>query len=97
MKVFIDRLCREVGFKGWAPLFFLGDEIKGKTLGIIGFGNIGRAVAKRAQDFEMNILYTQRNRVADHIEQELQATYVSLEELLYSSDFIVLNCTYNES
>lgn len=92
-----DRLCREVGFKGWAPLFFLGDEIKGKTLGIIGFGHIGRAVAKRASGFEMNILYTQRNRVADQVEQELQATYVSQEELIASSDFIVLNCSYNES
>lgn len=92
-----DRLCREVGFKGWAPLFFLGDEIKGKTLGIIGFGNIGQAVAKRANGFEMNILYTQRHRVDDQLEQELHATYVSQEELLTNADFIVLNCSYNES
>lgn len=92
-----DKLCKEVGFKGWAPLFFLGDEIKGKTLGIIGFGNIGRAVAKRAAGFEMNILYTQRNRVTEEMEQELHATYVSQEELIASSDFIVLNCSYTES
>lgn len=92
-----DRLCREIGFKGWSPLFFLGDEVKGKTIGIIGFGNIGRAVAKRAKGFEMNILYTQRHRVSDQVEQELQATYVSQDELLAQADFVVLNCSYHES
>ena len=53
-----DKLSRTKGFDGWAPLFFRGREVSGKTLGIIGFGEIGSAVAKRAKGFDMDILYT---------------------------------------
>lgn len=89
-----DELCRTKGFEGWAPLFFRGAEVSGKTLGIFGFGNIGQAVAKRAKAFNMNIIYHQPRRVSKELEQELNATYVSMEELLQASDYITLHCPY---
>jgi D-3-phosphoglycerate dehydrogenase len=92
-----DQLCRTVGFNGWAPLFFLGREVYGKTLGIIGLGAIGQAVARRAQAFGMNIIYSGPNRKAIDIEEELGAVYVTMEELLKTSDFVSINCAYNPS
>ena len=89
-----DTLCRTVGFNGWAPLFFLGREVYGKTIGIIGLGEIGKAVARRAKAFGMNIVYTGPSRKYG-AEQELGATYVTLEELLQTADFITINCAYN--
>ncbi|PGS50198.1 2-hydroxyacid dehydrogenase family protein [Bacillus sp. AFS041924] len=89
-----DELCRTKGFEGWAPLFFRGTEVSGKTLGIFGFGNIGQAVANRAKAFNMNIIYHQPRRVSNELEQELNATYVSMEELLQASDYITLHCPY---
>ena len=91
-----DTLCRTTGFNGWAPLFFRGREVSGKTLGIIGLGEIGQAVARRAKGFDMNILYTGPNRHEEH-EKGLEATYVSLEELLKQADFITINAAYNPS
>lgn len=91
-----DTLCRTTGFNGWAPLFFLGREVYGKTIGIIGLGEIGKAVAKRAKAFGMNVLYTGPNRKQE-AERELDATYVSLEQLLQTADFITINCSYNKS
>ncbi|HDX9578881.1 TPA: NAD(P)-binding domain-containing protein [Bacillus pseudomycoides] len=89
-----DTLCRTVGFNGWAPLFFLGREVYGKTIGIIGLGEIGKAVAKRVKAFGMNIVYTGPSRKYE-AEQELEAIYVTLEELLQTADFITINCAYN--
>ncbi|MEN1935499.1 2-hydroxyacid dehydrogenase family protein [Paenibacillus sp. 102] len=91
-----DTLCRTVGFNGWAPLFFLGREVYGKTIGVIGLGEIGKAVAKRAKAFGMNIIYTGPNRKLE-AEKELEATYVTLEKLLQTADFITINCAYNPS
>ncbi|MDM5187705.1 NAD(P)-dependent oxidoreductase [Bacillus sp. DX4.1] len=91
-----DTLCRTVGFNGWAPLFFLGREVYGKTIGIIGLGEIGKAVAKRAKAFGMNIVYTGPSRKLE-AEHELEASYVTLEELLQTADFITINCAYNSS
>ncbi|MEH7349213.1 2-hydroxyacid dehydrogenase family protein [Gottfriedia acidiceleris] len=89
-----DELCRTKGFEGWAPLFFRGTEVSGKTLGIFGFGNIGQAVAKRAKAFNMNIIYHQPRRLSNELEQELNATYVSIDELLQTSDYITLHSPY---
>ena len=58
-----DKLMRTKGFDGWSPLFFLGHELSGKTLGIVGMGQIGQAVAKRMKAFDMNIIYSQRTRL----------------------------------
>jgi lactate dehydrogenase-like 2-hydroxyacid dehydrogenase len=62
-----DNLCRTTGFNGWAPLFFLGRELTNKKLGIVGFGKIGQAVAKRAKAFGMDIYYTGRNEETHHL------------------------------
>ena len=90
-----DKLTRAGGFTGWAPLFHLGVEVTGKTLGIFGMGNIGKAVARRAKGFEMEILYHSRTRLNVEEEKELGARYVSFEELLTESDFLTLHSSYS--
>ncbi|WP_436851487.1 2-hydroxyacid dehydrogenase family protein [Staphylococcus gallinarum] len=89
-----DKLCRSTGFDGWAPLFFRGREVSGKTIGIIGLGEIGGAVAKRAKAFDMNVLYTGPNQKKDK-EREIGAKYVDLETLLKHSDFVTINAAYS--
>lgn len=81
-----DNCIRASRFKGWGPLDFLGTDIYGKTLGIIGMGRIGQAVAKRAQGFDMKILYT------SHSDKQIpNAAFVSLPTLLESSDFVSIH------
>lgn len=91
-----DHLMRTTGFNGWAPLFFLGHELQGKTLGIIGLGQIGQAVAKRMHAFDMPILYTQHHRLPVSREVELGAKFVSQAELLEKSDIVTLHLPLNE-
>ncbi|NWK83243.1 hydroxyacid dehydrogenase [Staphylococcus sp. GSSP0090] len=91
-----DKLCRTTGFDGWAPLFFRGREVSGKTIGIIGLGEIGSAVARRAKAFDMNILYTGPHQKVDK-EQEIGAKYVDLETLLKNADFVTINAAYSPS
>lgn len=80
-------------FESWEPLGFLGMELKGHTLGIIGMGRIGQAVAKRARAFGMNIIYHNRNRVSSETEEQLEAKYCpSVEELAAKSDILTLHC-----
>jgi glyoxylate reductase len=86
-----DKFVREGKFKGWKPKLFLGYEIYGKILGIIGMGRIGQAVARRATGFGMKILYHNRKRLPDKVEKLYNATYVDLETLLKTSDFISVN------
>jgi len=86
-----DRFTREGKFKSWAPMLFLGSDVHHSTLGIIGLGRIGRAVARRAKGFEMRVLYTDVKRAPKELEQELRAKFVSLDELLSSSDFVTLH------
>jgi glyoxylate reductase len=69
----------------------LGRDIYGKTLGIIGFGRIGRCVARRAQGFQMRVLYNNRNRLAPEIETELRAEFAEMDALLRESDFVSLH------
>ena len=88
-----DQLSRTKGFDGWAPLFFRGREVSGKTIGIFGLGNIGYAVAKRAKAFDMDILYTGPHRKEDK-EKEIGAKYVDFDTLLKESDFITINAAY---
>lgn len=90
-----DELCRTTGFKGWAPLFFLGREVSGKNLGIFGFGNIGKAVAKRAKGFDMEVYYYNRTRLPEEAEKEFNVTYLPFEELLRQSDYITINSSYD--
>lgn len=91
-----DKLCRTTGFDGWAPLFFRGREVSGKTIGIIGLGEIGSAVARRSKAFDMNILYTGPHQKVDK-EREIGAKYVDLETLLKNADFVTINAAYNPS
>lgn len=91
-----DKLCRTTGFDGWAPLFFRGREVSGKTIGIIGLSEIGSAVARRAKAFDMNILYTGPHQKVDK-EREIGAKYVDLETLLKNADFVTINAAYNPS
>jgi lactate dehydrogenase-like 2-hydroxyacid dehydrogenase len=77
-----DRLMHDQGFDGWAPLFFLGHELKDKTLGIIGMGQIGQALARMMNAFGMKILYTQRRPLTPELEKKLQATYASQAEVI---------------
>jgi len=83
-----DKFMRQGKFKGWAPLLMLGGDVYKKTLGIIGAGRIGKAVAKRAEGFRMNIIYYSRHR---NEEMERIAKYVSLNDLLKKADFISLH------
>jgi len=86
-----DKYCRAGRYEGWGPMLFLGHDIHHKTLGIVGMGRIGQAVARRAHGFEMKILYTDEFRLPPEKEQELRATFVSLEQLLKESDFVSLH------
>lgn len=90
-----DRLCRETPeqFKGWAPTFFLGTELSGKTLGIIGLGRIGQAVAKRAAAFGMKIIYSGHH--PKEVAKEWDAEFVSQEELLKRSDVVTIHAAYS--
>jgi glyoxylate reductase len=86
-----DRMVREGRFSFWAPFHFLGRDVSGKTLGIIGMGRIGKAVARRARGFQMPILYFSRNPLEKTEEDELNASYVPLNTLLEESDFVSLH------
>ncbi len=86
-----DRMTREGRFRCWAPMLFLGREVTGKTLGVIGMGKIGKAVAQRARCFHMPVLYHNRKRMSESEEKELMAKYVDMKTLLSQSDFISLH------
>ncbi len=85
-----DEFMRQGKFKGWAPLLMLGGDIYGKTLGIIGAGRIGKAVAARAKGFNMHVIYYSRHR-NEEMEKQYNAEYVSFDELLARADFISLH------
>ncbi len=90
-----EKTIREKNWNGWSPNFMLGRRIYGKKLGIIGMGRIGSAIARRAKSFGLNINYHNRNRVADSIEKELNATYwSSLDQMLSNMDIISINCPH---
>jgi glyoxylate reductase len=85
-----ERFLRAGKYRGWTPFLFLGVDVYEATLGIVGMGRIGRAMAKRAMGFRMKILYTDaaRNEAA---EKEFGARFVPLDELLAQSDFVTLH------
>ena len=86
-----DRLMRRAAPWEWAPDFMLGREVTGATLGIVGYGRIGQAVARRAQGFGMTVLYYDTRRADAAIEAALGARFVDLDELLAHSDFVSLH------
>ena len=87
-----ERFLREGRFDGWAPLLFLGADLMGATLGIVGMGRIGQAMARRASGFGMKVIYHSRTRLPAEDEASLAATHVPLQELIATSDFISLHC-----
>ena len=91
-----DNMTRSGNFKGWGPLLLLGSDVSGKTLGIIGAGRIGSAVARRATGFDMKILYHDTKQNSE-LEKKGDAKFVSLDELLEKSDFISLHVPFNEN
>lgn len=88
-----ERHLREGAWTGWRPTHMMGTKVTGKTLGIIGLGRIGRAVARRAHHgFGMKILYYNRTPVPHEQIADLDAELRSLEDLLAESDFVSLHC-----
>ncbi len=86
-----DQFTRQGKFRGWVPMLFLGADVHHSTLGIIGLGRIGQAMAKRAKGFEMRILYTDVIRTSEQVEKELGAKFTSLSNLLKQSDFVTIH------
>lgn len=92
-----DRLIRSGADWKWGMFMMLGTGLQGRTLGIVGMGAIGEALATRAKAFGMRIVYHNRRRVDPDIEARLEATPVDLDELLTTSDVVSLNCPYSEA
>ena len=82
--------------KGWTPDLFLGSNIYGSTLGILGLGNIGAAVAKRAKGFNMKIIYNNRHQLSKSIEEKLNATFMNFDQLLQNSDFLSIHTSFEK-
>ncbi len=89
-----DRFTRAGRFHGWDPLLLLGGDVAGRTLGIVGFGRIGQAMARRAGGFGMSVLYHDVQPVDAATEQALNARHVPLDTLLAESDFVTLHVNY---
>ena len=86
-----DRYVRDGRWRTWGPMALLGPDVHAATLGIVGFGRIGRAVARRATGFGMTVLYHDVSRAPADVEADLAATWVPLAELLAQSDFVSLH------
>ncbi len=91
----VERYVRNGDWKGWRLKQWLGVDVHHATLGVVGMGRIGQAIAKRAGGFDMRVLYHNRKRVDAGIESRLNATFVGMDELLKQSDFIVLQVPYS--
>ncbi len=90
-----EAWLRAGAWHGWKLKQFLGTDVQGATLGIIGMGRIGQAVAKRARGFDMPVLYYNRTRLAPELESECGARHASLDELLALSDIVTLHTPYS--
>lgn len=92
-----DRLVREGRWEGWAPTQLLGADVFGKTLGIIGMGRIGRAVARRAAGFGMAVLYHTRHPLRHEEETVLHAKHFPLPQLLQAADIVTIHAPLADS
>jgi glyoxylate reductase len=86
-----ERYTRAGKYTGWGIMLLCGEDVFGKTIGICGLGRIGRGVAKRAQGFEMRVLYTDAVRAPVEVEHELGAQFVDKETLFREADFVTLH------
>ena len=91
-----DRYVRDGNWKTWGPLLLLGPDVHGATMGIVGFGRIGQAVARRAQGFGMEILYHDVQELPREVTEPFGATFLPLEELLARSDFVSLHVNLSD-
>ncbi|HEX2825590.1 MAG TPA: D-glycerate dehydrogenase [Burkholderiales bacterium] len=91
----VERYVRNGDWTGWRLKQLLGVDVHHATLGIVGMGRIGQAIARRAGGFDMRVIYHNRKRVEPDIEAKLNATLVSLDDLLRQSDFVVLQVPYS--
>jgi len=89
-----ERLVRSKQWTGWQPMQMLGADVTGATLGLLGFGRIGKAMTRRALAFEMKLVYWNRTRLSPAEEKECGATYLSKNEVLSQSDFVSLHVAY---
>jgi glyoxylate reductase len=85
-----ERLLRSGGWEAWGPMQLTGPDVWGKRLGVVGFGRIGQAVARRARGFDMDLAYHDQYR-NEEAERELGARYLELDELLRTSDFVSIH------
>ena len=92
----VESYIREGQWTGWRLKQWLGIDVHHATLGIVGMGRIGQAIARRAAGFDMRILYHNRKPVAADIERRLNAQYMPLKDLLAQSDFVVLQVPYSK-
>ncbi|MBS3819334.1 D-glycerate dehydrogenase [bacterium] len=90
-----DAFTRRKNFKGWEIDLFLGKEVTGKRLGIIGMGRIGKAVALRAQGFRMDTVYSDPRILTPEEENKYKAAYLPLDELLSTSDIVTIHTVLN--
>jgi lactate dehydrogenase-like 2-hydroxyacid dehydrogenase len=90
-----DQYVRDGRFERWETTLFLGTELADKTLGIVGLGRIGGAVARRALGFGMEVVYHNRQRANPTVERQVSAQYVDFDELLETSDVVSLHCPHN--
>ncbi len=86
-----DRFLRSRQGWIWGPLMMLGQDVHHKTLGVVGFGRIGQALARRARGFSMRVLYHDTFRPPEQVERDLGAEYRDLDDLLRESDFVSLH------
>jgi glyoxylate reductase len=86
-----DRFMRAGKYKAWDPMMFLGTDVHGKTLGVVGFGRIGQAVARRAKGFGMKIVYFDTQRLFPEVEKQFDAQFLELNDLLRQADFVSLH------
>lgn len=90
-----ERVIRSGTPWQWGMFYMLGSGIQGSQLGIVGMGDIGRALARRAKAFGVTIAYSNRTPVSPQVEAELGAQFMSMDELLETSDVVSLNCPYS--
>ncbi len=90
-----DRFLRDGKYKGWKADLLLGTDVYSRVLGVIGFGRIGQAVARRGLGFGMSILYSDARRAKPEVEGELRAQYVPLDELLRKADYVTIHADLN--
>jgi glyoxylate reductase len=90
-----ERLVRSRQWTGWEPMQLLGADVTGATLGIIGLGRIGQAMARRARAFDMRVIYWSRNRLQPDEEAAVGVMYAPLENVLCEADFISLHVAYS--